>query len=174
LADQSKFEQLAIEHKDAVYRQMLRVCRSHDDAEDVLAESLMKAYNAMVQLESEESFRPWLVQIGRRVCGRMRKRESARPLVQLSDPDSLLSEAPDLEPSPEDTALEMETKDCLLQAFERLSPEFQTAYRLADMEELPLQDAADQVGVTLAAFKSRLHRAKNALRDEIDNRFSLA
>ena len=54
------FERLANQHKDKVYRQMVRVCGNHEDAEDVLIEALLKAYRHMEQLHDVESFRPWL------------------------------------------------------------------------------------------------------------------
>ena len=51
------FERLANEHKDAVYRQMLRVCGNREDAEDVLIEALLKAYQHMHQLNDPAAFR---------------------------------------------------------------------------------------------------------------------
>jgi RNA polymerase sigma-70 factor (ECF subfamily) len=54
------FEELANEHKDAVYRQMLRVCGNHADAEDVLMEALLKAYRSLGQLREAAAFRAWL------------------------------------------------------------------------------------------------------------------
>jgi len=51
------FERLANEHKDAVYRQMLRACGNREDAEDVLIEALLKAYQHMHQLNDPAAFR---------------------------------------------------------------------------------------------------------------------
>jgi|GEM_PF-5014433 len=56
------FESLANQHKDSIYRQMLRVCGNHEDAEDVLIEALLKAYSSLHQLRDSESFRAWLAQ----------------------------------------------------------------------------------------------------------------
>ena len=78
------FEQLVNEHKDAVYRQMLRVCGNREDAEDVLIEALLKAYQHMHQLNDPAAFRAWLAQIARRVCWQLKKREALAPLLQLS------------------------------------------------------------------------------------------
>jgi len=62
------FEALANEHKDAVYRQMIRACGSREDAEDVLVEALLKAYRNLDQLRDSVALRSWLAQIARRVC----------------------------------------------------------------------------------------------------------
>ena len=79
------FEALANEHKDAIYRQMLRACGNHEDAEDVLIEALLKAYCSMEQLRDSASFRAWLAQIARRVCWQLKEREALLPLLQLSE-----------------------------------------------------------------------------------------
>lgn len=78
------FEKLANEHKDSVYRQMLRVCGNQEDAEDVLIEALLKVYQHMHQLNDPAAFRAWLAQIARRVCWHLKKREALAPLLQLS------------------------------------------------------------------------------------------
>jgi len=54
------FEALTRPHKDAVYRQMLRVCDNREDAEDVLVEALLKAYRHLDQLRDSAAFRSWL------------------------------------------------------------------------------------------------------------------
>jgi DNA-directed RNA polymerase specialized sigma24 family protein len=66
--DSTDFDALTRQHKDSVYRQLLRVCGNHEDAEDVLVEALLKAYRHLNQLRDSEAFRAWLAQIGRRVC----------------------------------------------------------------------------------------------------------
>jgi len=78
------FEELANEHKDAVYRQMLRVCGNHADAEDVLMEALLNAYRSLGQLREAAAFRAWLGQIARRLCWQLKERETMAPLLQLS------------------------------------------------------------------------------------------
>ena len=62
------FEALTQQHKDAVYRQMIRVCGNREDAEDVQVEALLKAYRHLDELRDSAAFRGWLAQIARRVC----------------------------------------------------------------------------------------------------------
>jgi RNA polymerase sigma-70 factor, ECF subfamily len=75
------FDRLAQRHRDAVYRQMVRVCGNRDDAEDVLVEALVSAYRHMESLRDEGAFRGWLATIGRRVCGKVRAREALEPVA---------------------------------------------------------------------------------------------
>ena len=90
------FESLAAEHKDAVYRQLIRTCGNQEDAEDVLVEALLKAYQHLDQLREHSAFRPWLAQIGRRVCWHLKEREALRPLMPtITQPvDILISVRP--------------------------------------------------------------------------------
>ncbi len=164
------FESLMREHKDAVYRQMLRVCGSREDAEDALSIALIKAYGALGSLEKEESFRPWLIQIGRRVCGRMKHKEHMRPVFELEGLEAVGLQLASLEPTPEEEALEAEMRTCLLSSLEELPPMYREAYELIDIQELDLERVAERLGITLAALKSRLHRARGMIRDKMEEK----
>ena len=135
------FEALANEHKDAVYRQMVRVCGNREDAEDVLVEALLKAYRNLEQLRELQSFRGWLAQIARRVCWRLKEREALLP---------------------------REMKELLRAAMAKLPEEYRAVYEKRDVEGLAGEVVAKELGISLAAMKSRLHRARELVRDELD------
>lgn len=166
------FDTLVRPHKDAVYRQLLRMCGNHEDAEDVLVESMLKAYRALPSLRDEDVFRAWLVQIGRRTCGRLKKRDAARPVMGLDRLSELGIEISDDDTGPEQEVLEAETKKCVLAAFEQLPEIYREAYRLREIEGLTGEEAAAQLGITLPALKSRLHRARAELRAMLEPSFS--
>ena len=162
------FEELANEHKDAVYRQMLRVCGNHADAEDVLMEALLKAYGSLGQLREAAAFRAWLGQIARRLCWQLRAREAMAPLLQLS---AMEDEGVELASRSEAVDVELarrELKALLWQAINELPPESREMYLLRDVEEMSGEAVAKKLGITLAAMKSRLHRARQALRERLD------
>lgn len=163
-----QFESLAREHRDAVYRQMVRMCGNHDDAEDVLAEALLKAYRALDQLGDAAAFRGWLAIIARRTCGRLKQREALRPVVHLADLAEHGLEPRGDEPTPEMQALEDDTKRCIREVVDTLPPIYRDAYLLSDVDELPARDAAERLGITVPALKSRLHRARALLREGLD------
>src|SRR5450631_633734 len=95
------FDALARQHKDAVYRQMIRVCGNREDAEDVLIEALLKAYRHLDQLRESDAFRAWLAQIAKRVCWQLKEREALLPLLQLSTLEEEGREIPGGELTPE-------------------------------------------------------------------------
>ena len=162
------FEKLANEHKDAVYRQMLRACGNREDAEDVLIEALLKAYQHMQQLNDPAAFRAWLAQIARRVCWQLKEREALSPLSQLSMLEEEGVAIKDPKP-PVDSELALRRmKELLESAVNQLPPSAREVFVLRDMKELPGEEVARRLGISLASMKSRLHRARKLLRERVD------
>ena len=162
------FEALANEHKDAVYRQMIRVCGNREDAEDVLIEALLKAYRHLDQLRDSVAFRAWLGQIARRVCWQLKQQDSLMPLLQLSalEDEGKQISGHDLPMEAQLAARQM--KQLLSEAVDSLPPAYRSVYQLRDVEELAGGEVARQLGLSLAAMKSRLHRARELLRRHLD------
>jgi RNA polymerase sigma-70 factor (ECF subfamily) len=162
------FETLARQHKDSVYRQMVRVCGNHSDAEDVLIEALLKAYHHLDQLRDSAAFRGWLAQIARRVCWQLKEREALLPLMQLS-----MIEKEGREIAGGGEGLEMslarrQMKQFLNDALATLPPEYREVYRLRDIEDRPGDEVARALGISQPAMKSRLHRARELVRLRLD------
>jgi RNA polymerase sigma-70 factor (ECF subfamily) len=107
------FEKLANQHKDAVYRQMVRVCGNREDAEDVLIEALLKAYRNLDRLRDAVAFRSWLEKIAQRVCWQLKQREALMPLLQLSALEEEGREISQDEPSMEAKLAARQTKQIL-------------------------------------------------------------
>jgi RNA polymerase sigma-70 factor, ECF subfamily len=162
------FEALTKQHKDAVYRQMIRVCGNHEDAEDVLIEALLKAHRHLDQLRDSAAFRTWLARIGKRVCWQLRARESLLPLLQLSALEGEGLEIAGSEPGPESQLARRQMKKLLGEAVAALPGEFRAVYEMRDIEGRRGDEAAAALGITRAAMKSRLHRARGLVRAHLD------
>ena len=162
------FDTLARQHKDAVYRQMIRVCGNREDAEDVLIEALLKAYRHLDQLRESAAFRAWLVQIAKRVCWQLKERESLLPLLQLSMLEDEGREVPGTESPPDVQLARQQMKQLLNEAIDALPALYRPAYELRDVEDLPGGEVARRLGISRAAMKSRLHRARNLVRVHLD------
>lgn len=162
------FERLANEHKDAVYRQLIRTCGNREDAEDVLIEALLKAYRNLDQLRAHEAFGAWLGQIGKRVCWQLRKREALMPLLQLSSLEEEGHDLPTADP-PLDAALaKQQMKDVLMSAVASLPRDYGDVYRMRDLEQRSGEEVARRLNISLQAMKSRLHRARAMVRESLD------
>jgi RNA polymerase sigma-70 factor, ECF subfamily len=161
------FDALANEHKDAVYRQLVRACGNREDAEDVLIEALLKAYRSLGQLRESKAFRSWLAQIGRRVCWQLKEREALMPLIQLS----AMEEQPELPVSHSSVETQIarnQMKALLQRAIESLPEAEREVYLLRDVEELSGEQTAAKLNITTSAMKSRLHRARASMRRYMD------
>ena len=162
------FEKLANQHKDAVYRHMVRVCGNRGDAEDVLIEALLKAYRNLNQLRDVVAFRAWLGKIAPRVCWQLKQKEALMPLLQLSTLELEGREISQDEPSMEAKMAARQTKQILDEAIRELPELYAEVYRLRDIDELSGGEVARRLGISGAAMKSRLHRARELLRQRPD------
>jgi RNA polymerase sigma-70 factor (ECF subfamily) len=162
------FEKLANQHKNAVYRQMVRVCGNREDAEDVLIEALLKAYRNLDRLRDAVAFRSWLGKIAQRVCWQLKQKEALMPLLQLSALEEEGREISADEPSVEAKIAARQTKQILDEAIRELPELYAEVYKLRDIDELSGDEVATRLGISTTAMKSRLHRARELLRQRLD------
>lgn len=167
-------ERLVNRHKDAVYRQMVRVCGNHADAEDALADALLAAVRASSQLSNPDSFQAWLVKIGSRACARSRIRGRIEQHRSLTDLEALGIELADEDPDPS-TQLESKTmKSCVSEAIERLPRIYREVYERREINGETAEHVAARLHLTVPAVKSRLHRARRLVRELLDDGFGCA
>lgn len=166
------YERLVSRHKDAVYRQMVRVCGNHDDAEDVLVQALLKAHQAAGDLREEAAFRFWVGTIGRRICSRLRRSEALAPILAMPVDDPAISQAHSGNPERE-ILHGLDAESCVKSALDSLRPALREVYEL-DLLDLTAEEIAERLGLTVAAVKSRLHRARLKIREAIDEGFGVA
>ena len=150
------------QHKDAVYRQIARVCGNYDDAQDVLVETLLAAYRSMDQVRDPAAMRGWLATIGRRICRRMKHKEALAPIITL---DHEPYETPHLDEDLEAGRI----RGCVQGALENLPERYREVYRLRDLEQLSADEAAERLGINVRNLKSRLHRARRQIREALDS-----
>lgn len=163
------FERLAKQHKDAVYRQLVRACGNRDDAEDALVEALTSAYRSLDSLRDEQAFRGWLAQIGKRVCMRIRRRDALMPIMQLSQMELQgMPETASADPPPEDAVALDALSECVSHVVERLPAGYREVYVMREIEGLSADEVCRKLNLTLPALKSRLHRARGTVRELLD------
>jgi len=151
------------QHKDAVYRQIARVCGNYDDAQDVLVETLLAAYRAIDQVRDPDAMRGWLATIGRRICRRMKAKDTLAPILGL-----LPEEEPFETPAFDEGIEQGRIRHCVQDAMKDLPENYREAYMLRDIEGLTAEEAAEKLGITVRNLKSRLHRARKRIRDSLD------
>jgi len=148
---------------------MVRTCGNHEDAEDALAEALYAAIKASDQLQNPDSFRGWLGKIGTRSCARMRIRDRLVQFTSVAELESKGFELKDSHQSPDALAEISALKTCIAGAIELLPETYREVYLRCEIMGEKLDDVADSLNLSLSAIKSRLHRAREIMRESLDH-----
>lgn len=160
--DREAIEQLLRRHRDGIYRHGLRVCRTSEDAEDAVQQTLWAAARSLRSFRRASALSTWLFTIVRRFCFRMLGRD--RFYVDL---DAFVPALVDGTRSVEDEVVAREVRVILSHALSRLEEPHREVIVLRDLEGKSAPEAAMALGITVAALKSRLHRARDQLREEL-------
>ena len=167
------FEEEALPHLDAVYRFALRLAGNVDEAEDLVQETFLRAYNAWDQYEQGTRAKSWLFTICRNVFLRRRERAQRHEeiLSENVDRDGPVTDV--VNPiwrstaglDPEGEFFSSIVDDRIIQALEDLPEEYRTAVVLSDIEGLPYAEIAEMIGVPVGTVKSRLFRGRRKLQE---------
>jgi len=168
--DAGALDALIEAHQGQVFRFGMRMCRNEADAEDVLQETLLALARGIHDLRGVASISTWLYAVARSFCLKKRRRRKGAPkeTEPLADEGGgERSEPMQPDGGPEGLAADQEIQRALDRALHRLEPSQREVLVLRDVEGLTAAEVAEILGVGVTAVKSRLHRARVALRDEL-------
>ena len=174
--DNEAFAELVARYQNKIYRLARNITQSNEDAEDVLQETFLKAYSHLDGFQRNSKFYTWIVRIAvNESLMKLRKRKSDRT-VPLDEPldtgeESVAREIAVWEDNPEQRYSREEMQEILDEAVESLKPDFRTVFVLRDIEELSTEETAETLGISIPAVKSRLLRARLALREKLTRKF---
>ncbi len=164
LGDRAALEQLLTEVAPVVRRFGMRMCQDTHDSEDVLQETLLDILLHLPSFEGRSSFSSWVFSLTRSRCTRRRRGQKNQPKTPLDEIPEMSGAAP----SPEEAVSVKVLGRTLDDALGRLSEEHREVLLLRDVEALTAPEAAEVLGISVMALKSRLHRARAALREALD------
>lgn len=170
--DRAEFARLVDEYSSPIYRLGLRMLGNPQDAEDVLQNTFINALTHIQNFEGRSSLATWLYRIAANEALMMIRRK--KPEVNLEDVEGG-DEAEDLKPSqfvdwsalPEDELLAGEGKKFLDEAIRTLPESLRIVFLLRDVEGLSIKETADALNLTETNVKTRLLRARMALRESL-------
>lgn len=173
--DSAAFEELVNRYEKKIFRLTMNITRNREDAEDAMQDAFMKAYSHLDRFQEDSRFYTWLVRIAaNEALMRLRKRRPNQ--LSLDEPiegedDLLPQQIEDWGPSPEQRFAQTEMRDILRNVIEDLQPDFRVVFLLRDVEGLSTEETAEAVGISEAAVKSRLLRARLKLRQKLNRHF---
>ncbi|MCX6593947.1 MAG: sigma-70 family RNA polymerase sigma factor [Acidobacteria bacterium] len=170
--DNTAFAELVRRHQTSCFKLALSILRDRSDAEDEVQNALWKAYEHISQFNQESKFSTWLTRIVVNQClMRLRKMKRAR-LVYLEDAvqgeDQVALDLPEQSDTPEEALGKIEVGQVLRGEISRIPPLLRHVFLLRDVQQLPMADVAEQLGISIAAAKSRLLRARLELRTRLE------
>ena len=174
--DAEAYSELVRKYERKVFRLAKNITQNDEDAEDVLQDAFLKAYEHLDDFQEHSKFYTWLVRIAvNEALMRLRKRKTSRT-VPLDEPvdtgeETVAREIAVWEDDPEQRYGSTELRRILNEAVQSLKPAFRTVFQLRDIEELSTEDTAQALGLSVPAVKSRLLRARLQLREKLTRSF---
>ncbi|HVN77611.1 MAG TPA: sigma-70 family RNA polymerase sigma factor [Terriglobia bacterium] len=176
--DLEAFESLVSLYEKRIYNIARRLLESEADAEDVLQEAFLKAFEGLGKFRGEASFYTWLVKIAVNACLQRLHQRKKWATVSLNDTDERNNdddyrprEVVIWEDNPEKIYSRKELREILNAAISSLPTIYRMVFLLKDMENLSADQVAGILGISLPATKSRLIRARLELRERLGNHF---
>jgi RNA polymerase sigma-70 factor (ECF subfamily) len=171
------FTRLIRQYDRHIYRLALNITGNPADAEDVLQDASLKAYEKLNQFQGDSRFYTWLVRIAvNEALMKLRKRRGNAEValdapVETDDNDIMPREIEDWGDDPEQRYAKRQLQDILQDAIEGLEPPYRTVFVLRDIEELSTEETAEALGLSVPAVKSRLLRARLKMRQRLNKHF---
>jgi len=175
--DVGAFEELIRRYDRNVFRIANHITQNREDAEDVVQEAFLKAYQNLKKFQGQSKFYTWLVRIAvNESLMKLRKRRSDRTVsldqdIETDEAESIPREVADWSPNPEDLYGQEEMREILGKTINGLPASFRTVFVLRDVEGLSTEETAEALELSVPAVKSRLLRARLQLRDRLNKYF---
>ena len=176
LGDSKAYSELLRRYEGKIFRLALHITQNREDAEDVLQEAFLKAYEHLDQFQGQSRFYTWIVRIAvNQALMKLRKRKSDRS-VSLDETidtgeDTVAREIAAWDENPEQKYSREEINEILGTAIDGLTPIYRAVFVLRDVDGLSTEEAAEALDLSVPAVKSRLLRARLQLRDKLTRYF---
>lgn len=174
--DGGAFAELMRRYNRRLYRTARAVTGDNGEAEDIVQEAWTRAYAHIADLRNESAISSWLVRIVlNEALGRKRR---ARPTVELDETNehqmSSVIMLPSCRVDPESSMSRTQVRHLLERAIDMLPPDFRAVFILRTVEEMSGAEVAQQLEIPEATVKTRLHRARALLRQELEKSVMVA
>jgi RNA polymerase sigma-70 factor (ECF subfamily) len=169
----SKFAltELVKKYEQTVYNFAFKICRNKERAEHTMQETFMSMIKSLKQFSGKSKLSTWLYTIVSNHCLMLARSQKKYDYTSLENEDGLIDDRNivDWNYSPEKLSENSELKVVLDDAIQKLPHDYRIVFLLRDVEGLSTQETSEIVNLSVPAIKSRLHRARAFLRNELNN-----
>lgn len=172
------FDRFVETYRQKLFQYSFLMCGHREDAEEVAQETLLKVFEKLEQLNEPEAMKAWVFRIARNACYMKRRKSKFAPDHELSldelmptfrqDGGERKMEIADWSALPDEEAISTQMTGILQRAIEELPDIYRSVILLRDMEELSTAETADVLSISEDSVKTRLHRARLAVRQTLD------
>jgi RNA polymerase sigma-70 factor (ECF subfamily) len=164
---QRALSQIVKHHQNGVYSLALRMLGNREDAEDVLQETFLAFHKSLPRFKGLSSLSTYFYRLATNFSlMKLRQKKTRRPEHHTVNLDEAFEEQ-DRKPDPMQSTLNLELKQRLDEALLQLPEKERAVFILRDVEDLPGEEVARVLKISLPAMKSRLHRARNVLKEKL-------
>jgi RNA polymerase sigma factor (sigma-70 family) len=170
--DHQAYAELCRRHSAQIFRTVLRITGNTADAEDTLQEALLKAYIHIRGFEGRSAFSSWLTRIASNSALMLLRKKRSQPVFSLEGgfetDDFKLPEPMETAHNPEESCIQNALENELARAIRSLPPNLRVVIQIRYLEDAPVEQIANMLGISKVAAKSRLSRAKSQIRRHLD------
>lgn len=171
LGDSDAIRKLVEEYAPVIFRFSYHVCRNKDRAENTTQETVLSIMRKLDQFDRRSKFSTWIYRIVANHCLMEARKEKSRRTISIDDEEVLLDSVRHDAGDPHDNLEQSELHEYLDNAIQNLDPDYRIVFILRDIEQLSTKEVGRVLSLSEAAVKSRLHRARKYLRDELTQVF---
>jgi RNA polymerase sigma-70 factor, ECF subfamily len=168
--------ELVRRYESRLFRLAQNITSNYEDAEEVVQNAFVKAFQKLDSFRGDSRFYTWLVRIAlnealMKIRGGQRFREVSMDSAKETEDDIVPRELRDWGPNPEERYSQEEVRSILATAINELDPAYRIVFQLRDVEGFSTKETAQALGLSFTAAKTRLRRARLKLRNSLDAYF---
>jgi len=171
--DRKALTELVKNNEQTIYNFAFKICRDKERAENIMQDTFLSMIKSLSQFSGESKLSTWLYRIVANHCMMAARSQKKYTFVDVETEDSLFDDKylSDSSRLPDMSLENSELKSLLDNAISKLAPEYRLVFLLRDVEDQSTEETAKITGLSVAAVKSRLHRARAFLRNELTEAF---
>ncbi len=171
--DRKALAELVKKYEQTVYNFAFKICRDKEKAEHTMQETFLSMVKSLYQFSGKSKLSTWLYTVVSNHCLMLARANKKHTFASLDDDDAYIRDVSvdDWKIIPEKVTENNELKEALDKAVEKLPPDYRIVFMLRDVEGLSTEETGKVMNLSIPAVKSRLHRARAFLRNELNETF---